>query len=225
MKNKKLYLIYLLLLPIISFSQVKDINRSNVIRLFNDWQQVTYLSLKDNLNDIIKEGADSVSVIKNTLPTFKKFLTSSRSECFIEFKNKGYKPFYNLYTSDILIIEIFREDNCHTKVMYIIDVNKEIKYSFIRSCMTKGKTIIKKDSISETIISFVKDFALDFNYKESWQSYTGIMTIIEKGKFKSIPLLYLSDDNINKLNKYNLGLTPQSSSFVTRMPKEHEERK
>ncbi|MBK6729691.1 MAG: hypothetical protein IPG60_01595 [Bacteroidetes bacterium] len=205
-KNKNPLFILFLILQMVGCAQVKDTSKNEVELIFNKWQQATYKSLNDSLNEIIKSGADSLSVVKNTLPIFQNHITSSRSECFNSYNEKRYNPFDNLYSSNLLVIEIFREDNCHTKVMHIIDEKVKKKYSFVRSCMTDNKTEVYEETVSDNLSKSVEGFVSDFSYKEGWRAYTGVITYITKGNFKSVPLLYLSDDDIEKLNAYGVGL-------------------
>lgn len=204
--SKKYLLSLFLLLPMFGYAQIKDTNKNEVEKVFNKWQQATYTSLNDSLNEIIQAGADSLSVMQYTLPIFKNYITDWRSECFHAFKDKGFEPFIGLYSSDFLVVEILREDHSHTKVMHIIDEKTEKKYSFVRSCMTNNETNVYEETASNTLTEFIEDFTTDFDYKEGGRSYTGVITYIKKGNFNGIPLLYLSDADIEKLNAHGLGL-------------------
>ncbi|MFN4233852.1 MAG: hypothetical protein ACK4IK_03495 [Bacteroidia bacterium] len=205
-KNKKSLLIFYFVLPLVGFAQFKDTNNRDIKKFLNKWGQATYISLNDNINDVISAGADSLSVMKNTLPIFQNYITHSRSECFNLYYEKGYIPFGNLYSSNLLIIEILREDDYNTKIMHVINVKEKKKYSFVRSCMTESKTNVYEEIVSDSLLVLIEDFNAGFIYKEGWRSYTGIITYIIDGKFKCIPLLYLSDDDIEKLNNYGVGL-------------------
>lgn len=205
-RNKKILLGLFLILPMLGCAQIKDTNKNEVEKVYNKWQQATYASLNDSLSEIIQAGADSLSVMQYTLPIFKNYITDWRSECFHAFKDKGFEPFIGLYSSDLLVVEILREDHSHTKVMHIIDEKTEKKYSFVRSHMTDNKTNVYEEAVSDTAINFIEEFVSDFNYKRGWRSYTGVITYIKKGNFNSIPLLYLSEADIKSLNSYELGL-------------------
>lgn len=206
MKNKKYIFSLLLFFPMLACPQIKDSNKVNVKKVFKDWQQASSLAIIENFNEMVEKGTDSLSIVKNTLPIFRDYITASRAECFNAFKENGLKPFKNLYYSDFLIFEIFREDHCHTKVMHII-VEKEMKkYSFVRSCITDNNTKVYEEKISGNFMKFGKEFVSNFEYKGNWRLYTGMLTFIKEGSFKSIALLYLTENDVEKLNEKKLGL-------------------
>lgn len=206
-KNKLISLV--LILTFLGCTNHSKVN-NNVARIFKDWKIATYMSLQNKIHRIIDEGADSISVIDNTLPIFKKYITSSRYEYFNSFNKSNIKPFEHFYSSDFIIIEIFREDNCHTKVMHIVKIvpsSKNVKaFNFVRSCYTSGVTKINKLQLSRSVLKKLDGFIANFKYKGGFRNYTGIITYIKKGKFRCLPLLYLSDKDIDSLNKITLGL-------------------